>query len=81
MNAEEFVSLIAKLNKTDKPFSLGTIGSVSGGKATIQFDGESSPSSKYYHTLTSYSPVAGRRVLLANVAGTHIIIGEISPQP
>ena len=77
MNAEEFVTLIAKLNKTEKPFSLGTVGSVSGGKATIQFDGEGSASNKYYPSLAPYSPIGGDRVLVANIAGTHVILGKI----
>lgn len=78
MNAEEFVSLIAKLNKQDKAFSLGTIGGVSGGKARVKFDGESTTSSKYYSCLSSYSPVVGDRVLIANIAGTHVVLGKVT---
>jgi hypothetical protein len=77
MNAEEFVRLMSKLQKTEKAFSIGTVGSVSGNKATIQFDGEGSASSKYYPSLAPYSPVAGHRVLVANIAGTHVILGQI----
>lgn len=77
MNAEEFVNLIAKLNKTQKPFSLATVGSVSGGKATLMFDGEGSYSSKYYPSLSPYTPRGGDRVLIANVADTHVILGGI----
>lgn len=77
MNAEEFVRLISKLQKTEKPFSIGTVGSVSGLKATIQFDGEGSASSKYYPSLAPYTPTGGDRVLVANIAGTHVILGKI----
>lgn len=78
MNAEEFVSLIAKLNTQEKPFSLGTIDSnYSSGKPRIQFDGESSPSGKGYPYLSSYSPTGGDRVLIANIAGTHVVLGKI----
>jgi hypothetical protein len=78
MKADEFVELIAKLNTNEKAFSLGTIDGVSGGKARIKFDGENVTSSKYYSRLTSYSPVSGHRVLVANIAGSHVILGQIS---
>ena len=77
MNAEEFVRLMAKLNKPQKPFSMGTVGTVSGMKATIKFDGESSFSTKSYPSLAPYTPASGNRVLLANFAGTHVILGRI----
>lgn len=80
MNAEEFVRLISKLNQNEKPFSLGTIGSVSNKVATVQFDGEGSASSKYYPSLAPYTPVAGHRVLVANIAGTHVILGQVQTQ-
>jgi len=77
MNADDFVRLISKLNQNEKAFSLGIVGGVSGNKVTIQFDGETSVSQKYYPILASYTPVVGDRVLVANVSGTHVVLGKI----
>lgn len=79
MNADEFVQLISKLGTESKPYSLGTIDpNFDGkGKPRVQFDGESSPSSKVYPYLSPYKPVAGERVVLANIGTTHVILGAI----
>jgi hypothetical protein len=57
-------------------YKLGTVTSISGG-ISVQFDGETAPSSKKYKRLASYSPTVNDRVLLVNVGGTYIIVGKI----
>lgn len=57
-------------------YKLGTVTSISGG-ISVQFDGETTPSTKLYKRLASYSPTVNDRVLLVNVGGTYIIVGKI----
>lgn len=60
-------------------FTLATVTKLfSRGTAQISFDGEETPSEKEYSYLSSYHPSEGDRVVLADVAGTHIILGSIS---
>lgn len=57
---------------------LGTIpASYTTGKPTVQFDGESSASTKQYPYLASYTPVAGDRVLLVRIGNSWVIQGKI----
>jgi hypothetical protein len=78
MNADEFVSLMSSLNKTDKTFSLGTISSThTSGRPKVLFDGDTVVSAKQYPYLSSYTPSANDRVLLVNVGGSHVIVGKI----
>lgn len=60
------------------PFRLGTIpaGYISG-KPTVQFDGENTVSTKKYSYLSSYTPAANDKVLLARVGNGWVIIGKI----
>jgi len=56
---------------------LGTVTSITGGVA-VQFDGETSASTKLYKRLSSYSsPAVNDRVLLLRISGTYIIMGKI----
>lgn len=57
-------------------YKLGTVTSISGG-ISVQFDGETAPSSKKYKRLSSYSPAVNDRVLLVKVGGTYIILGKV----
>ncbi|MFO7295797.1 MAG: hypothetical protein C0P72_007215 [Clostridia bacterium] len=79
MNANEFVALISSLNTKEKPFTLGKIDpAYSGsGRPRVIFDGNTTVSSKTYPYLSSYTPQANDRVILANVGGTHVILGKI----
>jgi hypothetical protein len=64
------------------PFSLGKIDpSYSSGKPKIVFDGESSPSSKEYSYASGYTPKANDRVIVANVGGSHVVLGEVVTDP
>jgi hypothetical protein len=78
MTPEELVSLIGQIHKTEKVFSLGVLPSnYSSGKPQIIFDGEETASLKAYPYLSSYTPSAGDRVLIANIAGSHVILGKV----
>lgn len=56
---------------------LATVKSTSGG-ITVQFDGETSPSSKKYKRLASYSsPAVNDRVLMVAVGGSYVILDKI----
>lgn len=78
MRADEFVQIMSELNKDKKAFSLGVIDpNYTSGRPRIVFDGESVPSTKSYPYLASYTPVANHRVILANIAGTHVVLGRI----
>lgn len=58
-------------------YKLGTVTSTSGG-VSVQFDGETTPSTKKYKRLASYSsPTVNDRVLLIKVGGTYVIIGKV----
>jgi len=51
------------------------------GWPTITFDGESTTGSRQYPYLSSYSPVAGDRVILAMLTHSGVIMGKIGGQP
>ena len=57
-------------------YKLGTVTSTSGG-VSVQFDGETTPSTKKYKRLSSYTPAVGDRVLMAEIAGTYVILGKV----
>ena len=58
-------------------YKLATVTSTSGG-VSVQFDGETTPSTKKYKRLASYSsPTVNDRVLLVKVGGTYVIIGKV----
>lgn len=49
---------------------------INGNSATVQFDGESTPSNKYFKSLKSYTPQVGDRVLMLSISGSYIILGN-----
>ncbi len=58
-------------------FRLATVISTSGG-VSVQFDGETSASTKKYKHLASYSsPAVSDRVLLVKAGGTYVILGKV----
>ena len=65
-----------QLQEGDADMRLATVTSTAGG-VKVQFDGETTPSTKLYKRLASYSPTVNDRVLLVNVGGTYIIVGKI----
>ena len=71
---EKFLKLIK--NDEQNIYKYGVINSVNGNKATILFDGETTPSIKEYLAV-SYSPNVSDRVLLLATQGTYLILGAI----
>lgn len=58
-------------------YRLATVTSTSGG-VSVQFDGETSASTKKYKRLASYSsPAVSDRVLLVKAGGTYVILGKV----
>jgi hypothetical protein len=80
MTAQEFVQLMALLNTEQKAFQLGTVaaGHVSG-KPRIVFDIDETgdASSKTFPYLAGQTFTSGDRVLIANINGSHVILGKI----
>jgi hypothetical protein len=74
---DEFMKLV---RRGDVPpvFALGTIpDTYTTGRPTIEFDGESSASTRTYPYLSSYTPTAEDRVLLARVGQTWVVLGKV----
>lgn len=77
ITVDKFLGII-KDNKHIKFFKLGRIDTdYTSGKPRVQFDGEYEPSIKQYPYLSSYTPAASDRVLLAVVSGTYVILGKV----
>jgi hypothetical protein len=78
MTADELVVLIQQLSSNEKAFSLGVIQSgYTSGRPKVKFDGDTTFSSKQYPYVASYTPASNDRVILANVGGSHVILGKI----
>ena len=78
MRPEEIARLILESQPEQRPFTLATVDpSYSSGRPKLIFDGDTVVSQKTYPYLSSYSPSANHRVILANIAGTHVILGRI----
>ena len=78
MRPDELARLIIESQTENRPFVLATVDpSYSSGRPKLLFDGETVVSQKTYPYLSSYSPSANHRVLVANIAGTHVILGRI----
>lgn len=57
---------------------IGTVKSITAGVGvSVQIDGETSATEKKYAYLSSYSPVVNDRVLIAEVAGSYVVLGKI----
>lgn len=58
-------------------YKLGTVTSTSGG-IYVQFDGETTPSTKKYKRLASYSsPTVNDRVMMVKIGGSYVILGKV----
>jgi len=80
INTQSFVEIVEEMirEKVEVPFSLGKIDPFySGGNPRILFDGEASVSMKRYPYLSTYQPISNDRVLLINIANTHLIVGHV----
>jgi len=77
MSPEKFLEIMSP-EKSASAFRIGIIADdYTSGRPNIIFDGESSASTKTYPYLSSYTPTANDRVLLAIVGKGWIILGEI----
>lgn len=77
-DAHKLLNLIRSGNKDHVSFLMGTIPSgYTSGRPTIQFDGESTVSSRTYPYISGYVPAVGDRVLLAVVGNGGVILGKI----
>ncbi|GAB6171986.1 hypothetical protein JCM15765_14640 [Paradesulfitobacterium aromaticivorans] len=79
MKPEEFIGFLQQGQGRDSSvFRLGAIptGYVSG-RPQVQFDGESTTSTRTYPYLSSYTPAAGERVLVAMVGHGGVILGKV----
>lgn len=57
---------------------LATVGTYSSGSgATLIFDGQSQATTKRYKRLSTYTPTAGARVLVAKIGGSYVILGAV----
>jgi hypothetical protein len=61
---------------------LGTISSYSSGSGvTLTIDGETSPTTKKYMFLGSYTPVVGDRVLIEEISDSYVVLGVVVSTP
>lgn len=74
---EEFLKMMRTEDGRDT-FKLGTIpAGYTSGRPTVQFDGEDSSTTKTYPYLSSCTPTASDRVLVAIVGHGGVILGKI----
>lgn len=77
-DAFEFLRII-QAGEPDSPFKLATVNPAhSSGRPRVTFDGESTLSVKTYPYLTSYTPAASDRVLMARVGTSYVVVGEVA---
>lgn len=73
---EEFIQMNQPENKPS--FRIAKVpASYVSGRPSLVFDGETTASTKQYPYLSSYTPKAGDKVLMALVAGTYVVLGKI----
>ena len=70
-------ALAAKDKALTNIVKLGTVSSVSGGRAKVQHYGESTASGKNYTYIDGYIPEVGDVVAMLPQANTYIIIGKV----
>lgn len=56
---------------------LGTVTAFNNAGVRVQIDGEDAGTTKSYTRLSSYSPAVGDRVLIAQIAGSYVILGKV----
>jgi len=78
MKPDEMARLILESQPQYKAFSLATIDpAYTSGRPKLVFDGDTVATQKTYPYLASYTPSANHRVLVADIAGTHVVLGRI----
>lgn len=77
MRPEDFLNIIGDKEK-QASFRLGTIpADYTSGRPKVQFDGETTASTRTYPHLASYTPAANDRVLVAMVGKGGVVVGKI----
>jgi hypothetical protein len=78
MTPEQFLKSLPS-NQSGVAFLIGTIpASYSSGRPKIMFDGEAAASIRTYPYLSSYTPTAADRVLVAVVGHSGVVLGKIT---
>lgn len=75
-NGSDRIRDLKNIFTKDSPYAIAVITSITNG-VFVRFWGENNASSKSYKRLSSYTPVVGDKVLLAQVGGTFVILGKI----
>ena len=58
---------------------LAKVGSyTSGAGTTLIFDGQTAATTKRFKRLSTYTPTAGARVLVAKINGSYVILGAVT---
>lgn len=84
-NSQKFIRTIRSIihdyldeNGLGRTTKLATIDSISGTRASVIFDGESEATQKQFTKLSSYTPVVGDRVLMAQSGSrSWTILGKV----
>ena len=77
MRQDEF---FPELGTASLPSSLmlAKVGSyTSGAGTTLIFDGQTAATTKRFKRLSTYTPTAGARVLVAKIGGSYVILGAV----
>lgn len=56
---------------------MATVKEISASGTKLQFDGEETTSGQFYYRLGTYTPTIDDRVLVEQIAGTHVILGKV----
>lgn len=66
------------IEKAPSQLYLATVASTNSSGVTLIFDGAANATTKRYKRLSSYSPTANDRVLVAKMSGTYVVLGKIT---
>lgn len=78
MRAEDFLDIVQGSSDKRSAFRLGKIpADYTGGRPRVQFDGETTASTKTYPYLNRYTPAANDRVLVAKVGNGWVVIDKV----
>lgn len=78
MGPEELMSIFTASSEQSSPFRLGKIASpYTSGRPRVLFDGETTASARTYPYLSSYTPAANERVLLAKVGNGWVVLAKV----
>ena len=75
---EDFLKTVSSPGAQGSSFKIGSIASsYTSGRPAVKFDGESTASTRTYPYLSSYTPQANDRVLVAIVGHSGVVVGKI----